>query len=125
MKQLLGEEKKTSTRRERDMEKILSEVADRLNKCPVCRHPHRIAHLSRIPEDTKLSQFVCHLKFDGYIGSYLDSKTDMVVDVFSYTISYHTYVVDIIDKAKMEDEIPDDLEEEYLEFQDEDDLTDS
>jgi len=106
------------------MEKIISEVSNRLNRCSVCGHPHRIGHIHRIPSDQKLSQYACHLKFSGYIGSFLDG--DVLIDVFSYPISYHAYVIDIIDKAKKEDEIEENLEAEYEQFQidDEDDYTD-
>jgi len=105
------------------MEKIISEVSNRLNRCSVCGHPHRIAHLHRIP-DTKLIQYSCHLKFNGYIGSFLDG--DILVDVYAFPVSYHKVVLEIINKAKREDEVQDNLEAEYEQYQieDEDDYED-
>lgn len=100
------------------MEKMISEVADRLNRCSVCKHPHRIGHIHRIPSDQKLSQYACHLKFNDYIGSFLDG--DILVDVYAFPVHYKRYVLDIVDRGKREDEIPDNLELEYLSFQDED-----
>jgi hypothetical protein len=86
------------------MEKIVSEVSNRLTRCSICGHPHRIAHLHRIPSDTELGQYSCHLKFNDYIGSFLDG--DILVDVYAFPVHYKRYVLEIVDRAKKEDEIP-------------------
>jgi len=106
------------------MQDLISEISNRLNRCSVCEHPHRIGHIHRIPSDQKLSQYACHLKFNNYIGSFLDG--DILVDVFAFPVSYHKVVLEIVDRAKREDEIEEDIEAEYERFQidDEDDYED-
>lgn len=101
------------------MEKIVSEISQKLKKCPQCGRPHKIAHINRIPSDTKLAQYPCHLRFhpDHYIGSFEDQG--FTIDVYSYPIRWKRIYVELGEKLK-EPSKKKTLAEEYLEFQDED-----
>jgi hypothetical protein len=82
------------------MEKIVSEISQKLKKCPQCGRPHKIAHINRIPSDTNLDQLPCHLRFhpDHYQGSYVSEG--FTVDVYSYPIRWKRIYVELGEKLK-------------------------
>jgi hypothetical protein len=109
------------------MEKIVSEISQKLKKCPQCGRPHRIIHETYVPKEfrEKYQQMSCHLRFhpDYYLGSY--EKDGFTWDVYCYPIRWRRVFIELGEKLKEEPKEDKDLERyvnELYEIEEEEDL---